>query len=88
MNLHDDDLKRLVGLKYSKEMWDKLESIFGDGTSSNMENDKKSNKKKNKKKTKKKGHRKLKLIHKSLILLVKMIQLMIRRNQKILNPKV
>jgi len=55
MNLHDDDLKRLVGLKYSKEMWDKLESISGDGTSSNMDKEKNRNKKKNKKKTKNKG---------------------------------
>jgi len=43
-------LKRLVGLKYAEEMWDKLESIFGDGTINNMENEKKRNKKKNKKK--------------------------------------
>jgi len=43
-------LKRLVGLKYAKEMWDKLESIFGDGTSNNKEKERKRNKNKNKKK--------------------------------------
>jgi len=36
-HLHDDDLKKLVGLKYAKEMWEKLESIFGYGTSRNKE---------------------------------------------------
>jgi len=50
-NIHDYDLNRLVGLKYAKDMWDKLESIFGDGTNNNMKNEKRrrKNKKKNKK---------------------------------------
>jgi len=42
-------LNKLIGLKYAKEMWDKLESIFGNGTNNNMENEKKWNKKKKKK---------------------------------------
>lgn len=41
-------MKRLVGFKHAKEMWDKLEFIFGGCTSNNKENEKKRNKKKNK----------------------------------------
>jgi len=50
-NIHDEDLKRLVGLKHAKKMSENIENIFGDGTSRNIENEKKRNKKKNKKKS-------------------------------------
>lgn len=62
-NLHDDNLKRLVGLKYAKEMWDNIESIFGDGTNNNMEDDKKRNKKENEKKGLKKNYAKTQQSH-------------------------
>lgn len=42
-------------MKHTKDMWDKLESIFGDGTSNKIENKKKWNKKKNKQRNEKKG---------------------------------
>lgn len=53
MNLHDGDLKKLVGLKYAK--WEKLEYMSGDGTNNNMENEKNRNKKKKNKNNKRKG---------------------------------
>lgn len=49
-NLHDDDIKRILGLKHAKEMWDKIESIFGDGTNNKKEFEKKINKNKSQKK--------------------------------------
>lgn len=56
--IHDVDLKRLVGLKHAKDMWDKIESIFGDGTRRNKENEKMRNKKKSKNNNKNKGLKK------------------------------
>lgn len=41
-------------LKRAKEIWENIESIFGDGTSSIKENEKKSNKNKRKQKNEKK----------------------------------
>ena len=84
-NIHGDDLKRLVGLKYAKDIRDKLKSIFGDGTRNNKEFKKKRNKNNN---NKKRAFKNNNLNHKSPIPLVHMIQLMMRRDQKILNPKV
>jgi len=43
-------MKKLVGLKYAKETWEKIESIVGDGTCYNKEFEKNRNEKKNKKK--------------------------------------
>jgi len=48
-----------------RKMWDKLESIFGDGTNSNMENEKKCKEKK----TRRKAFKNKKLSHKSLVAL-------------------
>lgn len=81
---HDDYLKRLVGLKYAKGMWDKLESIFGDRTKKKWWMRKRTTKRR----TRRRSFKNKNLINKSLIPLVHMVQLMMRRDQKILNPKV
>lgn len=44
-----------MGFKHDKEMWDKIEFIFGDGTRNNMGIEKKKNKNNNKNKNKNKG---------------------------------